>query len=192
MKSVTLRRTGELQMNGVEYRVEAVDAIYAANVIHIGNEVDNAWIQSWLRKGGTVTILGDEQKPDTSEIELLKAELAEMRGFRDTLESRLIFAHKAATGAVPIIGSNDPRWSNVLDDVWKIQRERNKIRDERDELQAKVHDLRNHLKNADAQILAYSLAERGNSGHKRAFAELELAFNRMREFLYPETITESQ
>jgi hypothetical protein len=181
MKSVTLRLN---RGYGAAYKVVSITGSSVAF-----ETVDPKWIASWAEDGGTVTILGDEQKP--GEIERLKAELAEMRGFRDTLESKLIFAHKAATGAVPLIGSNDPRWSIVLDDVWKIQRERNKIRDERDELQAKVHDLRNHLKNADAEILAYSLAERGNSAGKRAFNELELAFNRMREFLYPETVGEN-
>ncbi len=239
MGTVTLRKIVE----GGKYKIVDGEGFFTGTV------VGHQWIDGVLRSGDTVTILGDEQKPDTSEIERLKAELKVSETDREELESQLAIIGKAVRGdSMPVVSAYAPEWTKTLDDVMdmrvalsktrreldemrtlrnnyeaklnmltqglnggpipgmreddprysiglvylaKLWRERRDANNRADELQAKVHDLRNHLKNADAEILAYSLAERGNSGHKRAFNELELAFNRMREFLYPESVGEN-
>jgi hypothetical protein len=138
MKSVTLRRLDDSPRDyGMEYLVH---------------------------EGGTVTILGDEQKPDTSETERLRLNLELCEKNRDE-------ARKSAEKWQDKYHSADAKF---MTSTFEIER-----------LNAKVTRLQNAIDLTEA-------ANRiGNSGHKRAFNELELAFNRMREFLYPETVGEN-
>ncbi len=133
---------------------------------------------------------------------------------RDNLEAKFNLLVKAANGEVGPIMREDPRWSIGLAYVEKLRRERNTARCERNEnlkeelaqcqeqrdearqnAASIATDYRGVLMERDNARQALDLIRTsdriGNSGHKRAFAELELAFNRMREFLYPETVGEN-